>query len=177
MNTTETKISSTPIYNGKILNVRKDTIRLPDGTTALREVVEHNGGACVIALTPQDQLLMVRQFRYGAGKALWELPAGKLEAGEDPALCAARELEEETGYRAEKILPFGILHPTPAYCQEVIYIYKAENLTQTNQHLDEGEFLEIAAIPFEQAVDMVRQGEITDAKTVIAILKLQGERV
>jgi ADP-ribose pyrophosphatase len=176
MNTEEIKIHSQSIYNGKILNIRKDTVRLPDGSTALREVVEHNGGACVLALNEKNEIFMVRQFRYGAGKPLWELPAGKLEKDENPALCAARELEEEIGYRAEKIIPFGILHPTPAYCQEIIHIYRAEGLIKSKQKLDDGEFLEVAAIPFEKALEMVYTGEITDAKTVIAILRLQGEK-
>ncbi len=173
MNMEETKISRRDIHRGRILNVYEDTVRLADGSTALRELIEHYGGSCVAALDDQKQLLMVRQFRYGAGKELWELPAGKLEKGEDPMACATRELVEETGYRAGKMQSLGCLHPTPAYCQEVIYMYYATDLQKEAQRLDEGEFLEVAAIPFEQTVQMVMNGEITDAKTVIAILKLK----
>ena len=173
MNMKEVKMETRPIHNGRILNVREDTVRLPDGSTALREVVEHNGGSCVAALTAEKQLLLVRQYRYGAGKVLWELPAGKLEKGEDPLVCATRELTEETGYTAGKITSLGILHPTPAYCEEVIYMYYATDLTAACQRLDEGEFLEVETVPFDRAVQMVVDGEITDAKTVIAILKLK----
>ncbi len=173
MNMEEIKISRREIHRGRILNVYEDTVRLADGSTALREVIEHFGGSCVAALDERNQLLMVRQFRYGAGKPLWELPAGKLEQGEDPMACATRELIEETGFRAGKWQSLGVLHPTPAYCQEVIYMYYATNLSADRQQLDEGEFLEVAAIPFERAVQMVMHGEITDAKTVIAILKLK----
>ncbi len=173
MNMEEIKIASRTIHHGRILNLREDTVRLPDGSEALREVIEHHGGSCVAALTEQRELLLVRQFRYGAGKVLWELPAGKLEQGEDPACCAARELTEETGYRARRLQSLGSLHPTPAYCQEVIYMYYADELESAQQQLDEGEFLEVSAVPFDTAVKMVMDGEITDAKTVIAILKLK----
>lgn len=173
MNMEEIKIDSRPIHDGRILNVREDTVRLPDGSTALREVVEHNGGSCVAALTADHRLLLVRQYRYGAGKVLWELPAGKLEKGEDPLVCATRELTEETGYTAGQITSLGLLHPTPAYCQEIIYMYYATDLTATQQRLDEGEFLEVESVAFDKAVQMVMNGDITDAKTVIAILKLK----
>ncbi len=169
----EIKISSRSIHTGRILNVQEDTVQLPNGATALREVVDHNGGSCVAALTEQKELLLVRQFRYGAGKTLWELPAGKLEKGEDPKRCALRELEEETGFMAKHLEPLGYLYPTPAYCREIIYMYFAKALTPTAQHLDEDELLEVTAVPFDRAVQMVMHGEITDAKTVIAILKLK----
>ncbi|MBR4869141.1 MAG: NUDIX hydrolase [Clostridia bacterium] len=173
MSMDEIKISRREIHRGRILNLYEDTVRLSDGSTALREMIEHYGGSCVAALNEKGELLMVRQYRYGAGKELWELPAGKLEKGEDPVVCAARELAEETGYKATALHFLGCLHPVPAYCQEVIYMYYATELIPDRQHLDEGEFLEVATIPFEKAVQMVLNGEITDAKTVVAILKLK----
>lgn len=174
MNLKEIEIGRKPLFNGRILNLREDTVRLPDGTTAKREVIEHFGGSCVAALNDKKELLMVQQFRYAVGKELLELPAGKLEKGEDPQICAARELEEETGYRAEKLYPLGVMYPTPAYCQEAIYMYYTDRLVPTSQKLDADEFLEVIAIPFEKAVEMVKNGEITDGKTGLAILKLEG---
>ena len=173
MNMEEIKIQSRPIFGGRVFRVQEDTVRLSDGTTALREVVQHNGGSCVAAVTENKELLMVRQFRYGAGKVLWELPAGKLEVGEDPLVCAMRELEEETGYRTEQLHSLGCMHPTPAYCGEVIYMYYTTRLIPSAQHLDEGEFLQVEAVPFDRVLAMIMDGQITDAKTVIAILKLK----
>lgn len=172
MNLKETQIASTPIFNGRVLNLRTDTVTLPNGQTAYREVIEHNGGACVAALDDNNNLLLVRQYRYAAGETTWELPAGKLEKGEDPLVCATRELEEETGYRAKKLISLGSFYPTPAYCQEKIYMYYAKELTPTKQNLDEDEFLEVRAFPFHQVIEMVKKGEITDGKTQLAILRL-----
>ena len=160
-------------YNGRIINMRVDEAQLENGKTAIREVVEHSGGVCVAALDENNCLLMVRQFRYPYGEVLWEIPAGKREKGEDPLECGKRELEEETGYTAEKYTDLGKLYPTPAYVNEVIYMYYAETLTKTCQHLDEDEFLSVERVPFDDAVKMVMNGEIKDSKTQIAILKLK----
>ena len=160
-------------YNGKILNMRVDEVELENGKTAIREVVEHSGGVCVAALDEENRLLMVRQFRYPYGEVLLEIPAGKREKDENPLECGKRELEEETGYTAERFTDLGKLYPTPAYVDEVIYMYYAENLTKTHQHLDEDEFLSVERIPFDDAVKMVMNGEIRDAKTQVAILKLK----
>lgn len=160
-------------YNGKIINMRVDEAELENGKTAIREVVEHSGGVCVAALDEDNCLLMVKQFRYPYGEVLLEIPAGKREKGEDPIECGKRELEEETGYTAEKFIDLGKLYPTPAYVDEVIYMYYAENLSQTHQHLDEDEFLSVERVPFDDAVKMVMNGEIRDAKTQVAILKLK----
>lgn len=173
MNLRETQLNRQSIFHGNILGLRKDTVCLPDGNTAQREVIEHPGGCCVAALNEQNRLLMVRQFRYAVGRELWELPAGKLEPGEDPMVCAARELEEETGYRTEQLISLGAFYPTPAYCQEIIHMYYTRQLVPTRQHLDRDEFLEVASIPFEQAAAMVKSGEIADGKTALAILKLK----
>ena len=160
-------------YNGKILNMRVDEVELENGKTAIREVVEHSGGVCVAALDEENRLLMVRQFRYPYGEVLLEIPAGKREKDENPLECGKRELEEETGYAAERFTDLGKLYPTPAYVDEVIYMYYAENLTKTHQHLDEDEFLSVERVPFDDAVKMVMNGEIRDAKTQVAILKLK----
>ena len=160
-------------YNGRIINLRVDEAQLENGKTALREVVEHHGGVCVAALDEDGRLLMVRQFRYPYGEVLLEIPAGKLEKGEDPLECGKRELEEETGYVAEKFTDLGKLYPTPAYVTEVIHMYYAENLTKTAQHLDADEFLSVEHVPLADAVEMVMNGEIRDSKTQVAILKLK----
>lgn len=160
-------------YNGKIINMRVDEAELENGKTAIREVVEHSGGVCVAALDEENCLLMVKQFRYPYGEVLLEIPAGKRERGEEPLECGKRELEEETGYTAGKYTDLGKLYPTPAYVDEVIYMYYAENLSKTRQHLDDDEFLKVERIPFDDALKMVMNGEIRDAKTQVAILKLK----
>ena len=170
MDLKEIRTDSRPLYDGRILKLREDTVRLPNGGTAFREIIEHNGGSCVVAVTDDGRILLVRQHRYAVDTLEPELPAGKRDKDEDPARCAARELEEETGYRAETLTLLTRLHPTPAYCQELIYVYQAEGLHPVGQHLDEDEFLQVEAIPFSDALAMVKNGEITDAKTQIGIL-------
>ncbi|WRS27503.1 NUDIX hydrolase [Oscillospiraceae bacterium MB08-C2-2] len=171
MSASQKVLSTRRIYEGKIIGVREDTVLLENQRATTREVVEHNGGVGILAIGPRDTLLMVRQHRTGAGKALLEIPAGKRDKDEAPMTCGIRELEEETGYKAEVFMPMGYLYPTPAYCEEVIYLFYAKNLIKTAQHLDENEFLEVEEIPFSQALEMVLNGEITDAKSQIAILK------
>ena len=160
------------IFDGKIINVHVDDVQLPDGEKAIREVVEHSGGVCVAPLTDEDELLMVRQFRYPFSRELLEVPAGKLEKGEEPLSAGIRELEEECGVVADKIISLGEIYPTVAYCSEIIRMFLAVGLHKTEQHLDEGEFLGVEKIKFDDALTMVMQGEIRDAKTVAAILKI-----
>ena len=160
------------IYNGKIINVRRDIAELPDGKHSIREVVEHNGGVCVAALTENGELMFVRQFRYPYSEVVLELPAGKLEKGEDPFEAGKRELEEETGCVAAKYHTLGKFYPTPGYCGEIIHLYAAWNLTETQMNPDEGEFLEVEKIPLTKAVDMVMNGEIPDGKTQVLILRV-----
>ena len=174
MNLEEKQISAEYIYRGKIINLRRDDALLPDGNTAIREVVEHPGGVCVAALTDDDEVLFVKQFRYPYFETVLEIPAGKRDKGnEDPLECGIRELEEETGARAEKFIPLGELYPSPGYCGEIIWLYAATGLSFTEQHLDEDEFLTVEKIPLEKAVDMILSGEIKDAKTQAAVLKLK----
>lgn len=174
MNLEEKQISYDYIYKGKIINLRKDTALLPDGNTALREVVEHPGGVCVAAITEKNEILMVRQFRYPYMENVLEIPAGKRDKGnESPLECGKRELKEETGAVAEKFINLGQLYPTPGYCGEIIWLYAATGITFGQAQPDSDEFLSVEKIPFEKAVDMVLEGEIKDAKTQTAILKIK----
>lgn len=168
----EKTIGSEKIYDGKIIHVRRDTVQLPDGRQSMREVVDHSGGVCVAALTEDDQLLFVRQFRYSYGEVVVELPAGKIEPGEDPLECGKRELYEETGATAKQFESLGTLYPSPGYCSEIIHIIGAIGLEFGENHLDDGEFLESFRLPLKKAVSLVMSGDIVDAKTQIAILKL-----
>lgn len=171
LNFEEKTLNRKNIYEGKIITVHVDDIELPDGNKAVREVVEHSGGVSVAALTDNDELLFVRQYRYPYGRVLLELPAGKLEKGEDPLTAGIRELEEECGVVADKIISLGTVYPTVAYCSEIIYLYGAYGLKETKQQLDEDEFLSVEKIPLYDAVEMVMNGEISDSKTVALVLK------
>lgn len=171
-NLEEQTIRRNVVFEGKILTLRHDDALLPNGRPCKREVVDHPGGVCVAALTEADELLLVRQFRYPYGQVLLELPAGKLEPGEDPLLAGQRELEEETGAIAARFDSLGLFYPSPGYCGEKIYIYHATDLRFTRQRLDEDEFLLCERIPLARAGDLVMQGEIVDGKTQTAILKL-----
>ncbi len=167
----EKKLSSETVFDGRIMHVRRDVVQLGDGSETFREVVDHSGGVCVLALDHERRALLVSQFRYAQEKILREIPAGKLERGEDPALAARRELREETGAVAGKWVSLGEIYPTPAYCGEVIRMYLAQELTFGDAALDEGEFLEVERIDFDLLVEQVLAGEIRDAKTVAAVLK------
>lgn len=172
MDFSEKTISTERVFEGKIINVKVDTVMLPNGRTAKRELIEHSGGVGVIAVDEDRNVLMVKQFRKPYEEMVLEIPAGKMDKGdEEPIDCGMRELEEETGYVAEEYIPLGIYYPTPGYCMEKIHLYLAENLTKTKQHLDEDEFLNVQKIKLEELFNMVMDNEIHDAKTAIAILK------
>ena len=174
MNLEEKQLTSEYIYNGKIIKLRRDTALLPNGKTSTREVIEHNGGVCVAALTDSDEVLFVKQFRYPYMEVVTEIPAGKRDgANEDPLACGKRELKEETGAEAESFIPLGKLYPSPGYCGEVIWMFAATDLRYGEQHPDDDEFLSVEKIPLEKAVQMILSGEITDAKTQAAVLKLK----
>ena len=174
MNFEEKTLKENEIYNGRIITVHVDDIELPDGQKAIREVVEHSGGVCVAALTKDNELYFVRQYRYPYKRVLLELPAGKLEKGEDPLKAGIRELEEECGVVADEVISLGAIYPTVAYCSEIIYLYAAKGLRNTNQHLDDGEFLSVEKISLEKATELVMNGEISDAKTVALVLKINN---
>jgi ADP-ribose pyrophosphatase len=159
-------------YQAKIFHVTKDVAELENGSLVERDVVHHSGGVCVVPLTEQNTILMVQQYRYPFHEVTLEIPAGKREKGEDPETCGRRELREEVGRTCEQYTPLGCLYPTPAYDTEVIYMYLARSLSAPmQQHLDEGEFLDIIELPLEAVVNMVMDGKIPDAKTQLAILK------
>ena len=168
---TEKRLSGETVFDGKIMHVRRDIVELGDGSEAFREVVDHSGGVCVLAIDDEGRVLTVRQFRYPFERVLREIPAGKLEKGEDPDKAAERELREETGAVAGKMERLGEIYPTPAYCGEIIRMYLARDLTFGENDLDEGEFLDVERVPFDSLLEQVLTGEIRDAKTVAAVLK------
>jgi ADP-ribose pyrophosphatase len=172
MDLTEKQISFEYKFQGKIVNLRVDDALLPNGTTAKREIVEHNGGVCVAPLDNEYNLYFVKQFRYPYMEVVTELPAGKLEKGEDPFEAGKRELKEETGAVAKKYVDLGKLYPTPGYCGEIIHMYLATDLEFGEQSPDEDEFLEVYKIPLEKAVEMVMNGELRDSKTQTMVLKI-----
>lgn len=171
MELTEKTLSSEKIFDGRILHVRRDTVLLPNGHESTREVVDHPGGVCVLALDGQQRVLVVSQYRYPYEQMLTELPAGKLEYGEDPAQAAVRELREETGAVAGQFESLGELYPSPGYCGEIIRMYLARDLSFGDTDPDEDEFLNLERVPFEQMVERVLSGELKDAKTIAAVLK------
>lgn len=174
MNLEEKQINAEYIYNGRIINLRKDNALLPNGNTAVREVIEHPGGVCVAALTDENELLLVRQYRYPYSEIIMEIPAGKRDSkDENPLQCGIRELKEETGAEAEKFVFLGELYPSPGYCDEIIWLYAATGLTFGETNPDEDEFLAVEKIPLEAVVEMIMKGEIKDAKTQAAVLKLK----
>ncbi len=167
---TEKTVFEETIYSGKVVNLKKLTVELENGKTALREIVVHPGGACVLAKTEDNKFLTVRQFRKSAEKYMLEIPAGKLEYGEDPYDAAMRELEEETGYCCESLAKITEIYPTPGYCNEVIHIYYADKLKKGTQNLDEDEFLNVEEYTMEELLEKIKTGEITDSKTIVAVL-------
>jgi ADP-ribose pyrophosphatase len=163
---TEHQIASELVYDGTLLRVRRDTVRLPDGGTAVREYIEHPGACMVIAVLDSGELLMERQFRYPLRREMIELPAGKIDTGEPPSKTARRELLEETGYTAAEWWHVGTIHLAIGYADERIEIFLAKGLKHEGAKLDDEEFLEVVHVPLATALEWVREGKITDAKTV-----------
>ena len=171
MEFTEKTVKENVVYDGKILRVRVDEVELHNGRITKREVCDHRGGVAVLPVTDAGDVILVTQFRYPYMKTVLEIPAGKLEDGEEPLLCGMRELREETGYEAGEITSLGHLYPSPGYTNEKIYLFMARALSAGDASPDEGEFVSVRKIPMEQALSMVEKDEIHDAKTVAAILK------
>lgn len=167
----EKKVSSELIFDGKIITVKKDFAELENGEIVTRELVVHPGGVCVVPITENGEILMVKQFRYPFQEALVEIPAGKLEIGEDHREAGLRELREETGAICEKFEYMGVCYPSVAYLTEKIHMYLASGLSFEKQDLDEDEFLDVMKIKLEDALEMIMNNEIRDAKTQCAILK------
>ena len=170
-NLIETTDSSEVIFHGKVFDTIVKTVSLPDGRAAKREIVLHHGGACVLPVDDDLNCYMVRQFRSPFEKILLEAPAGKLEPGEDPLVCAERELREETGFEASDIISFGGMIASPGYDSEVIWLFMAKGLKQLGQRLDEGEFLNVEKIPLVTLLEMAENGQISDSKTQLCIYK------
>ncbi len=172
MNLTEKTLSSKTIFEGRIITVKQDIALLPDGNEAGREYIEHPGGVCVVPVTDNNEVLMVKQFRYPYKEVVLEIPAGKKDKGEDPFTTGKRELKEETGASAKQYVELGELYPSPGYCGEIIWMYGAKGLDFGETNPDDDEFLEVKKIPLKKAVEMIINGEIKDAKTQTAILKI-----
>ena len=171
-NLTEVKTDSQEIFDGVILHVFKDTVQLPNGKPATREVIRHVGAVGVIPITEDGNVIVERQFRYPLNRVITKIPAGKLDSFTEDRLSAAkRELEEETGYTATEWIDMGDYYPAAAYCDERITLYLARGLSLGQRHLDEDEFLNFESVPLSQLVEDVMAGRITDGKTQVAILK------
>ena len=167
----EKTVESKTLFEGHIVTLKLDRAQLPNGSLASREVVEHPGGVAVLPLDAEGRVIMVRQYRYPLHNTLLELPAGKLEKGEDHRVCGIRELQEEVGITADEVIYLGGLYLSPGYSNEVLHLYLARGLHQGECHPDEDEFLEIERVPFDKLLDMVMRDEIHDAKNVAAVLK------
>ena len=171
----ESQLSTEQIYKGTLLDVRRDEVSLPNGKISAREWIKHPGAACIIPVLPDGKIALIKQYRYPVQAEMIELPAGKLDPGEDPENCARRELEEEIGYIAGKLTFVCNIHPAIGFASEKMWIYLAEDLVKTTKNTDHDEFLEIMSTDLTEAVKMVWAGKITDVKTIIGIL--WGERL
>jgi len=169
----ETRVRAEAIWRGRLLDVRRDTVTLPDGTEATREYIVHPGAVAVVPLLDDGRLLMERQFRYPVGRVMLEFPAGKIDPGEAPLRCAVRELAEETGYRASEWARAGILHNAVGYSTEGIEVWFARGLIAGATQLDDGEFIDTVVHSVQELDAMVARGDVTDAKTLIGLLWLQ----
>lgn len=162
-------ISSQKVFEGKVFNIERDVIALPDGKTATRETVRHNGAAAMIAVDKDGKILFVRQYRHSAGAMTLEIPAGTLEKGEDPYDCAMRELEEETGYKTDKMEFLVKFYSSIGFCSEVLHIYLADDLKAGSADPDDDEFIELERYTPDEAVEMIFKGEIYDSKTIASV--------
>ena len=166
----EIKRSSEIIFQGRLLDVRRDEVILPNGNTSTREWINHPGAVCCVPILPDGRIGLIRQFRYPVNQEMIELPAGKLNTGEEPETCAVRELEEEIGYQPKKLTFLTHIHPAIGFANEKMLLYLAEDLVKTKRNLDTDEFLELMPTALDDAVEMVWNGKITDVKTIIGLL-------
>jgi ADP-ribose pyrophosphatase len=173
MDLLETCVESNAVYDGALLHVRRDTVRLPDGSTSVREYITHPGAVAVLALLDNGNLIMERQYRYASGCEFFEIPAGKIDHGEDILITGQRELLEETGYTAREWLHLTTTYPCIGYGDEKIYYFLARGLTIQERRLDDGEFLEVFELSLPDALDWVRLGKINDSKTIIGLFWLE----
>jgi ADP-ribose pyrophosphatase len=166
----ETIISTQEIYSGRIINLAVHEVTLPNGERSKREIIKHPGAVAIIALDHEQNVLLVRQYRLAADEITLEIPAGTLHPGEDPQLCAIRELREETGYRPGQIQAIGGIHPAPGYTSEYIHLYIATDLEAAALDLDEDEFIELVRVTLPEALAMIDRGEIHDGKSTAGLL-------
>lgn len=164
-------IASEEVFCGRVIRVKFDTVQLPDGGTSTREVVHHNGGAAIVAVNGRGEVALVKQYRYALKRDMIEIPAGKVEQGEEPFKTAVRELEEEAGLLADEWLEFGEVIPTCGYCSEIIYLYVATKLRKVERNLDFDEFMDVVWMPLEEAGMLAERGEIVDSKTALGLLR------
>jgi len=167
-------IESERVYSGRVFGLRDDTLRMPDGTTLKRQVIEHPGAVAVLAFEEDGDVLLVQQYRHPAGEALLEVPAGTLEANEPPEACARRELEEEAGRRAGRLAPLGILRPSPGICDEIIWLFEATELETTPARPEPDEALTLVPLAFDEALARAADGRITDGKTIACLFRAAG---
>jgi len=166
----EITVKSEKVFEGRLINLRVDTVELQNQKYAKREIVEHKGASAMIAVNDKEELILVKQFRKAVENFLYEIPAGKINVSEEPIECAFRELKEETGYETKKITKIYEIYSTPGYSNEIIYLFKAEELIYTETNFDEDEDIEILAVSKEEAKKMLETGQILDGKTIIGIL-------
>ena len=171
----EKQIKRNEIYTGKIIHVVCDDVELDDGTSSKREVVYHNGGACIALKDNDGKFFMVEQYRYALGKDMIEFCAGKIEKGENPDEAILRETEEELGYKVKNLKKFGYIVPTCGYCSEKIYLYYGEADKKVNRHLDKDERIDLLKYSYKEIKDMIRSGKIDDAKTIALMFHLEAE--
>jgi ADP-ribose pyrophosphatase len=157
------------IYQGRVVNLNLETVRLPNGATVELEIIHHPGAAAIVPMKDEETVLLIRQYRHAAGGYILEIPAGTLRPGEDPGACAARELEEEIGFRPSALEPLATFFTTPGFTDEVIHIYKATGLTPGKQNLDHDEVLEVVELPLREAIGRIGDGTIRDGKTIVGL--------
>jgi ADP-ribose pyrophosphatase len=165
----EKTLESKLIYDGRVVHLHLDTVQLPNGKTALREVVRHNGAVAVVPIDRDGNVILVQQYRHPAGRVLLEIPAGTLYVGEDPDICVERELQEETGYKPGKIIRLGGIFLAPGYSTEYIHLYLATDLVESRLDMDEDEFIEVERLPLAEIYQRIAHGEIADSKTICAM--------
>lgn len=171
MELVEKTLNSNLKFEGKILKLKVDRVQLPDGSVSSREIVCHNGGACVLPISADGKVALVKQFRYPYKEVIYEIPAGKIDQGESPKQTAVRELFEEVGGKSNNFVDLGIIYPTPGYTNEKIYVYLALDTIYEQPSLDEGEFLDVEFFEFNKVLEMIEDNTIKDSKTIISVLR------